>query len=182
MVFVPWIIVLMCFVFRAHLLSALDEYEEWHKSNVVLGFLVYMLLFITTVPLMFPPSTIIILGAFICSQMYGKVAGFLITFFITLFIYPIASIICFEIGKKFMKSLIQKHLISKVRLFQAIDKSIVDLGLKMTVLLRMQTGITWMALNYILSVTNCELKIFYFGTLIGMVPKLTNWVLIGVNL
>jgi uncharacterized membrane protein YdjX (TVP38/TMEM64 family) len=50
--------------------------------------------------------------------------------------HPPAACLAFFIGRYCLKSFIQKHLIKKIRVFEAIDKSIVTEGKKLNILLR----------------------------------------------
>lgn len=181
-VLIPVSILLLCVIFNAAIIGVLEEYGKWHTKNEILGFLIYILLFMALIIIMFPPMQMIILGAFMWSQIYGKLTGSIMIFCISMIVYPLASLISFFIGKNCLKSFIQKNLVQKVRVFRAIEKAIVVQGLKMTILARLQTGIPWIALNYLLSVTDCSMRLFYLGTLIGMIPKLVQWIIIGVNL
>merc|ERR1712032_1338110 len=81
------------------------------------------------------------------------------------------------------KDFIQTNLVKKIRVLHAIEKILSgDRGFKVNVLLRIQWGMPWNMLNYLLPTINCTLRDFYFGTALGIIPKLINYLIIGVNL
>jgi uncharacterized membrane protein YdjX (TVP38/TMEM64 family) len=73
-------------------------------------------------------------------------------------------------------------VITKLRVFEAIDRSLEAEGIKLILLLRLQPIIPWNILNYILAVTSCSIQNFLIGTFIGILPGTLTFIYIGVNL
>jgi len=182
MILIPITMILFSVVFIRNILGALKSYYQWHKNNEFLGFLFYILLYLVLVPIAYPPAHIMVIGGFVFGGIYNKIAGFFICFAIVLIIYPISTLICFMIGRKFLKQYIEENVFKKVRIISAIQKSIDASGLKILILLRMNFTIPWNALNYVLSTTNCKPSHFYISTLIGTIPHMIAYIITGVNL
>ena len=49
-------------------------------------------------------------------------------------------------------------------------------------LIRIQPLIPWNILNYVLSVTSCNPKIYFISTTIGMAPATMIWLYVAVNM
>ena len=122
------------------------------------------------VPLTIPSSIVTLAGGTIFSLAYGKSKGYFICMAAIWLGHPPAAIFAYFMGRLCLRSFIRKHLITKLRIFEAIDKSIEVEGYKLMILLRVQPIIPWNHLNYILAVTSCSLPGFIIGFYIGMTP------------
>lgn len=69
-----------------------------------------------------------------------------------------------------------------MRVLKAIERSIEAQGLIIMILLRITMGMPWNTLNYLLSVTDCKLSHFFWGTVIGINPKMISSIIISLNL
>ena len=50
------------------------------------------------------------------------------------------------------------------------------------ILLRITMGMPWNTLNYLISVTDCKINHFFWGTVIGINPKMISSIVISLNL
>lgn len=113
---IPLLMITFSAIFIKHIMGALKAYNQWHKNNELMGFFIYILLYLVLMPIAYPPAHIMVIGGFVYGGIYGKVAGFFICFAIILFIYPISAVICFLIGRKFLKGYIEENVYKKVRI------------------------------------------------------------------
>jgi len=169
-------------LFIRNIIGVLNDYNGWHRNNELLGTFFYILLFLVLVPIAYPPAHIMAIGGFVYGGIYGKVAGFFICFAIIIIVYPITSLICFMIGRRFFKKYIEENVYEKVRVIKAISRSIDASGLKILILMRMNYTMPWNALNYVMSTTNCMVSHFYISTLVGSIPYMIVYLITGVNL
>ena len=106
MMIIPLILLILTFVFYKEIFMGIEIYINWYKDNVFLGLISYFMTFIILVPLMFPATPLLMIGGILFGKIYGKIAGFFVTYLMTIISYPLASLITFIIGRKYLRGII----------------------------------------------------------------------------
>jgi uncharacterized membrane protein YdjX (TVP38/TMEM64 family) len=112
-------------------------FNDWFSANRIKGFFAFSGLYILFVPLSVPSSILTLAGGTIFQLAYGKLKGFFLCLLAIYVGHPPAASIAYFIGRFCMKDFIQKNVITQLRVFEAIDRSIKVEGFKLMVLLRM---------------------------------------------
>ena len=116
------------------------------------------------------------------ASAFGQIKGFFLCWLGIMIGHPPACLLTILLGRYCFKKYIQENVISKLRVFNAIDKAIQTEGYKIQILLRVQPVIPWNILNYMTAVTSCSIKNYMIGTYIGIIPSTVLWLYIGVNM
>lgn len=110
MLIIPMTLLILTFVFYKEIFTFIEIYINWYKDNVFLGLLFYFMTFFILVPLMFPATPLLMIGGLLFGKIYGKIAGFFVTYVMTIISYPLASLLTFVIGRRYLRDVIQKNL------------------------------------------------------------------------
>ena len=113
---------------------------------------------------------------------FGLWLGFLLGSIFCLLSYTAASIPAFLMARYCCKRRIRERLIESMRVFRAIDASFEKEGLKLAILLRVSPLIPRNSQVYVMAATNCTLKHFVIGTLLGILPGMLSFCFIGCDL
>lgn len=160
----------------------MKAYDSWFKQNPVAGFFSYSLIFIVWIPLLLPASLLSIVGGFIFTRNFGTIKGFFLCYLAICLTHPLGALVAFYMSKYLLKSFIQTNILNRIRIFQAVDRAIKLQGLKCMILIKIQPVIPWLALNWVLGVTQCTATHFFIGTLIGMSPLTITAIYVGMNM
>jgi uncharacterized membrane protein YdjX (TVP38/TMEM64 family) len=93
----------------------------------------------------------------------------------------IGGVIAMLIARYFMQDFIKKHIITRIKMFTAIDNGLHKSGIKMVILMRMTPVIPYNIFNYAMGVTSLSVKDFLLGS-VGMIPWTAVYIYVGVNL
>ena len=119
------------------------------------GFIAFASVYIVWVPFTLPSCIVTLVGGYIFADSFGAFKGYFLCLLAIWIGHPPAAFFTLMMGRYCFRDYIQRNLITKLRIFEAVDRSINAEGMKMMILLRVQPVIPWNILNYILAVTSC---------------------------
>jgi len=155
---------------------------EWSKDNTWQAFLLIVGLYQIWVPLMMPLPMLPIVTGFMFSKSLGPLNGYFIALLAcTVGTIP-ANVDCFLLQRYLLRSCIQKHIVTKMRVIKAVEKGINAQGLKVLIFLRLQPVIPKTIINLIISVTQATLKDYTISVIIGTIPFNLAFCYIGVQI
>jgi uncharacterized membrane protein YdjX (TVP38/TMEM64 family) len=136
----------------------------------------------TVMVIIFIPTTFLTYGGALCfTKTVGPLYAFFITTFLVVLSNQLGGIVCFVLGRFFMRRWIRRKLTRKVKLFRAIDMGLKHNGFKLVFLMRMTPIMPYNVMNYMMGVTSLKMSDFNYGCL-GMIPLTAINVYIGVQL
>lgn len=134
-----------------------DDFLEWVEDNPTEGVFAFIgVYFIATV--FFVPGTILTLGAgFVFSAAFGLGVGVLLGTLAVFLGASLGAIASFLLGRFLLRDWVST-LTGKFAVFEALDVSLAENGLKIMALLRLSPVIPFNALNYIGGVTSISFR------------------------
>ena len=93
-----------------------------------------------------------------------------------------ANLECFWLQRYFLKDCIHKHIVKKMRVIKAVERSININGLKILVFLRLQPIIPKTIINLIVACTSSSTKDFALSIIIASTPYYMVFCYIGIKL
>jgi len=134
-----------------------DDFLEWVEDNPTEGVFAFIgVYFIATV--FFVPGTILTLGAgFVFSSAFGLGIGVLLGTLAVFLGASLGAIASFLLGRFLLRDWVST-LTGKFAVFEALDVSLAENGLKIMALLRLSPVIPFNALNYIGGVTSISFR------------------------
>lgn len=134
-----------------------DDFLEWVEDNPTEGVFAFIgVYFIATV--FFVPGTILTLGAgFVFSTAFGLGVGVLLGTLAVFLGASLGAIASFLLGRFLLRDWVST-LTGKFAVFEALDVSLAENGLKIMALLRLSPVIPFNALNYIGGVTSISFR------------------------
>ena len=88
------------------------------------------------VPFTLPSFVVTLVGGYVFADSFGPLKGFFICLAGIILGHPPAAVLTMMLGRFCFRDYIQTNLITKLRIFDAIDRSIQSEGLRMMILLR----------------------------------------------
>jgi uncharacterized membrane protein YdjX (TVP38/TMEM64 family) len=159
----------------------IEPFFEWFQSNLYQGMFLYTILYTVMVVVFIPTTFLTYGGAFAFTKSCGPLYAFFITTFLVVLSNQLGGIVCFVLGRFFMRRWIRRTLTRKVKLFRAIDMGLKHNGFKLVFLMRMTPIMPYNIMNYMMGVTSLKMRDFNLGCL-GMIPLTAINVYIGVQL
>lgn len=121
-------------------------------------------------------------GGFLFAQRFNSAAAFFIAGPFMCFCYTTTSLIPFFLSRYCCKDCLHRNLVSKIRIFKAIDASFLRHGLKLVVLIRIAPAIPRNGQTYVLASTSCKVKDYILGTMLGILPGMLSFCYLGIDL
>jgi uncharacterized membrane protein YdjX (TVP38/TMEM64 family) len=163
------------------IMELMEPFFFWFSFHIYSGIFYFMLIYILFVVLMVPSTFLTLGGAAIFSASLGPTKAFLIHNMVVLSCQIIGGVIAMLIARYFMQDFIKKHIITRIKMFTAIDNGLNKSGIRMVILMRMTPVIPYNIFNYAMGVTSLSVKDFVLGS-VGMIPWTAAYIYVGVNL
>mmetsp|Transcript_31855 Transcript_31855/g.23575 ORF Transcript_31855/g.23575 Transcript_31855/m.23575 type:complete len:196 (+) Transcript_31855:113-700(+) len=159
----------------------MEPFFEWLRQNLLLGIVCYMLIYICFVVLVIPGTILTLGGAFTFGNLFPGLKGFLLALTLVVVSATIGAMLAFLIGRFLIRDFLKRNVISRINLFEAIDRGLGNNGFKLVFLLRMTPIVPYNVFNYGMSVTTVSFRDFTFGS-VGMIPMSSLYVYVGANI
>ncbi|MEL7451059.1 MAG: VTT domain-containing protein [Pseudomonadota bacterium] len=143
---------------------------NWAEGNRSISWLVYLAMYVVASIIAFPTWILTIAGGYLFGAIGGvaaAAAGALA-----------GSIATFLIARTIAYDWVHQRFASSPR-FAAIDRAIGRKALVIVTLTRLSLVIPYNVLNYMYGLTAVRLRDYVLGTLVGMMPVLTLYVMVG---
>lgn len=148
----------------------LGDLLQWISSLGVLGWAIFILIYILAA-ILFIPATILTLGA---GFLYGVVLGTVLVSIAS----TAGAVGAFLVGRYLARDWIRER-IGKSERVKELDLAVQEEGWKIVFLSRMSPIFPYNALNYAYSLTSVRLKHFFWATWLGMLPWTIVYVYVG---
>lgn len=132
----PVMMATYCLLYPEKIYSLIDPFNKWFQKNPVQGFFAFGSIYLIWVPLTLPSSIMTLAGGFIFCQHFGPIKGYFLCMLAIWLFHPIAAVLAFMIGRYFLHDYLHKNVIQKIRIFDAIDRSLAKEGTRLMILLR----------------------------------------------
>lgn len=153
-----------------NLADYLEEAMDWIEGQGVIGYLVFVLLYIVSA-VFFVPGSVLTIGA---GVVWGLWKGFILVSVGS----TLGATAAFLVGRYLARDWVAKKIEGNPK-FEAIDNAVAREGWKIVGLTRLSPVFPFTLLNYAYGLTKVSLPHYFFATWAGMAPGTIMYVYIG---
>jgi len=171
--FAVYIGVVLVLVLVVRVQDRIAELEQFGRENQVLGGLLIIVVYATTVVFYIPGSVLTIVTA-----------GLLFNFWLAVFLIWVSANIAQTIAFLAARYLLQESVLgmaSRFRLWKALEDAVTEQGFVVTLLCR-APGMPYNTINYVMGVTEVKFWVYTAASAIGVVPKTVLYIFFGETL
>ncbi len=149
---------------------AIAAASEWARGAGALGVTVFVAAYVVATVLLIPGSVLTIAAGFIYGVTWGTVIAAPTS--------VVAATIAFGLGRTLARGPIERRF-GGGRRFRAIDTAVAEREGTVVALLRLSPVVPFVALNYLLSITQVSVRTYVVASLLGMLPGTILYVYLG---